>query len=194
MVKRLLWKTSKNSKSASKNSNRSRKRTSQAVEAESSGKSKCSLRLSKRVRGNTGSTEEHNQSRISTRICSSRKEYPRMKKNRLGSTKILVSNNSNREREIFADSTTSIDPSDFVSQEPPCVIVKGLLNLGNSCFFNSVIQCLYHCPKFKTAIENIAPEALTVPVVNELQLLFGDMGAFDSFPYTLPLPNVSLLP
>ena len=117
MVKRLLWKTSKDNKPAKTKRNQTRKRPAQALETDSFMKSKSSLRRSKRKRS-TASNKEHDQSRRSTRNLS-----PRMR---------------------------------FVSQQLPTFITKGLWNLGNSCYFNSVVQCLYHCPTFKQAIETVS--------------------------------------
>ena len=145
MVKRLLWKTSKPAKTKQ---NQSRKRSAQAVEADSSVTCKSSLRPSKRRRRNTASKKEYHQSRRSTQKHSSR----------------------NR----------------FVPQELPTFITKGLWNLGNSCYFNSVVQCLYHCLTFRSAIETVSSEVLHVPVVNQLQILFGDMTAVSPFPYITP--------
>ena len=159
MVKRLLWKTSKDCEPAIRKGNRRQKRKSQEVEAKGYEKSKSSLRLSKRLRRCTESKENHEQRRGSNR------------------------NRSTRKRRSNVDN----DPLGFVSQEPHTVICKGLKNLGNSCYFNSVVQCLYHCPIFRGAIELVAPEALTVVVVNQLQMLFRDMAGVGSFPYITPI-------
>ena len=159
MVKRLLWKTSKDSEPAIRKGYRRQKRKSQEVEADGYEKSKSSLRLSKRLRRCTDSKENHDQ---------------RSRSNRNHSTRKRRSNVNNV-------------PLVFVSEKPHTVICKGLKNLGNSCYFNSVVQCLYHCPIFRGAIELVAPEALTVVVVNQLQMLFRDMAGFGSLPYITPI-------
>ena len=148
MIKRLIWKTSINSKPAKTKRSRARKRKALAVEVDSCVKVKSSLRRSKIMRGSTASKKMHDQKRTSTRNLSSRMR--------------------------------------FVSQELPTFITKGLWNLGNSCYFNSVVQCLYHCPTFKRAIETVPSEVLLVAVVNQLQILFGDMTAGGPFSYITP--------
>ena len=201
MVKRLLWKTLKNFKPPNRKGDRVRKRKAQELEGESSEKSNSSLRRSNRLRRSTESTEDHNQCKRSTRNRSTSKrrsglvdlpsstltlkEHPGKKKKRLRRTKVLVSNISNRE-DLIRDPNSVNDLSDFVAQEPDTVILKGLWNLGNSCYFNSVLQCLYHCPTFKGAIETVTLEALSIAVVKQLQMLFGDMTAVGYFPYITP--------
>ena len=203
MVKRLLWKTSKNYKPAMRKGDRRSKRKAQEMEAESSVKANLSLHQSKRLRKSTKSKVDHKQHRRSNRNRSSRKRRSDLvdlpsstltfnenrgnnKKKFLGRTKVLVSNIINRKRNIV-DSKVSNDFSNTGSQNPHIVICKGLWNLGNSCYFNSVVQCLYHCPIFRTAIQTVTPEALRVAVVNKLQMLFGDMADISSFPSITPI-------
>ena len=198
MVKRLLWNTSKDSKPAKKKVDQRRKRPAQEVRVVSSEESNSSLRRSKRLRGSRESNEDHNQRRRSTRILSSRKrrsalvdlpsqtlkEHQRKKK-RLGRTKVQKSNISNRKLKIVDPNIVS-DFSHFVSQESNTLSCKGLWNLGNSCYYNSVVQCLYRCPTFREAIETVSPDGLRVVVVKQLQILFKDMGAASFFPYIVP--------
>ena len=76
---------------------------------------------------------------------------------------------------------------DLGIQESDTVLLKGLKNLNNTCYFNSIIQCLLHCPIFKEAIETAPTEALTVDVVKHLLILFGVMNASGSLPYVTPI-------
>ena len=204
MVKRLLWKTSKNYKPAMRKGDRRSKRKGQEMEAESSGKAKLSLHRSKRLRKSTKSKVDHKQHRRSNRNRSSRKRRSglvdltssamtfnenrgnKKKRKFLGRTKVLASNISNRKHEIV-DPKVSNGLSNSGCQNPHTVIWKGLWNLGNSCYFNSVVQCLYHCPIFRTAIQTVTPEALRVAVVNQLQMLFVEMAGTSSFPYITPI-------
>ena len=50
--------------------------------------------------------------------------------------------------------------------------VKGLDNLGQTCYFNCIVQCLFHCPLFRDAIENLPQSARNIPILRELQRLF----------------------
>ena len=202
MVKRLLWKTSKDFKHVMRKGDRRQKRKAQEVEAESSEKSNSSLRRSKRFRKSTKINEDQKQPRRSNRNRSSRKrrsgffdlpsntltlkENSGKKKKCLGRTKVLVSNMNNRKHEVIHPFIEN-DLSNVVSQEPDTVIYKGLENLGNSCYFNSVVQCLYYCPIFKRAIETVAPEALSVAVINQLKKLFNEMAAVGYYSYIKPL-------
>ena len=54
-----------------------------------------------------------------------------------------------------------------------------------------MVQCLYHCPTFKRAIETVPAEILLVAVVNQLQILFGDMTAVSHFSYITPIDCLS---
>ena len=59
----------------------------------------------------------------------------------------------------------------------------GLENLGQTCYFNSIVQCLFHCPLFREVIENVPQSILSVAVVRELRLLFTQMGKKSSLGY-----------
>ena len=63
---------------------------------------------------------------------------------------------------------------------------KGLINLGNTCYFNSVVQCLVHCSLTKQAIENVPQHILSNQVLRELRLLFMQMTNNDTSIYLSP--------
>ena len=54
---------------------------------------------------------------------------------------------------------------------------KGLHNLGQTCYFNAIIQCLFHSPFFRDVIENVPQVALSDPVLRELRALFTRMAS-----------------
>ena len=61
--------------------------------------------------------------------------------------------------------------------------LHGLENLGQTCYFNSIVQCLFHCPLFREAIENVPHRVLSVAVIRELRLLFIQMAKKSSLKY-----------
>ena len=52
---------------------------------------------------------------------------------------------------------------------------KGLHKLGQTCYFNSLIQSLLHTPLFRDAIKSLPQRALSVDVLRELSCLFQRM-------------------
>ena len=63
---------------------------------------------------------------------------------------------------------------------------KGLHNLGQTCYFNSLIQCLLHTPLFRNAIKSLPRRALSVNVLRELSCLFQRMSDNNSQEYLSP--------
>ena len=63
---------------------------------------------------------------------------------------------------------------------------KGLQNLGQTCYFNCIVQCLFHCPLVKNIIENLPQHVLSVAVLRQLQLLFNRMASRRNLTYVSP--------
>ena len=79
---------------------------------------------------------------------------------------------------VLANVSANNLPPDF--QRLRC---KGLENLGNNCYFNSVVQVLLYCPLVRQAIEN-APESINV--IRELRYLFTRMTNNDASTFISP--------
>ena len=55
---------------------------------------------------------------------------------------------------------------------------KGLVNPKNTCFFNTVMQCLLHCPLARQTIESVPERVLSI-AMREIRILFKRMTADD---------------
>ena len=177
MVKQMVWKPSKDVKPSERKEDRRRKRAYQKMEAKSSQECKSSSRPSKRLRRRRQSKHDDELVR--------RKSY----RNR----------SSCKRNSIYSDLTSTtplrtVDPQGVQGKPPPKKhrkskekilmpppihaehsSVKGLDNLGQTCYFNCIVQCLFHCPLFRDAIENVSQSARSFPVLRELQRLFTRM-------------------
>lgn len=49
--------------------------------------------------------------------------------------------------------------------------MRGLLNLGNTCYFNTAIQCLAHVPALSRHLFQADPEAISCPITKEYQIV-----------------------
>ena len=188
MVERMLWKTSKDVKPSKRKEDRRRKRAYQKMEAESSQECKSSSRPSKRLRRRRQSNHDEE----------------------LVKSKYYRNRSSCRRISMYPDLTSTtplhtVDPQGVQGKPPPkkhrkskekilmpqpihteYSSVKGLDNLGQTCYFNSIVQCLFHCPLFRDAIENVPPSALTIPILREIQRLFIRMARPTSSSYLSP--------
>ena len=63
---------------------------------------------------------------------------------------------------------------------------KGLVNPNNRCYFNSVMQCLNHCPTVRKAIEILPQHVFSINVLREILLLFNRMNSEDVVTYISP--------
>ena len=158
MVKQLLWKTSKDSNSGKIRSYRSRKRAALEIDTKNADRSN-SLRQSHRLRKRTES-----KLLLNTRH-GDRLGRPKKKKR--------TKNYGEHETKMFFPSVSHPNRTRFT----------GLENLGQTCFFNSITQCLFHCPLFRETIKNIPQAVLSVSVLRELRLLFTQMGKKNSLGY-----------
>ena len=159
MVKRLLWKTLKNLKSDERRGNRARKRKVQELEIQKSELSNSSFRKSNRFRRSTETVK------LSKPIQGD--HLGRQKKKRRTKTYGIS------EAKALAPQLLHLERTSF----------HGLENLGQTCYFNSIVQCIFHCPLFREAIKSVPQSVVSVPVLRELRLLFTQMGKKSSLGY-----------
>ncbi|GAB5367058.1 hypothetical protein AAMO2058_001197300 [Amorphochlora amoebiformis] len=61
------------------------------------------------------------------------------------------------------------------SPPTPCMPVRGLKNLGNTCFFNSVVQQLAHCPMFHQAVDATIRDGTTTGIEKDITRSLGEL-------------------
>ena len=192
MVKRSLWKNSQDFALAHKGCNQNKKRKLHEVEVQSFQKSKTHSRPSKRSRKRKQSKSDYEQqSRRSEKndlSCVQVTSKHRVKNSRRRKRKCLDRRRDRVSRNLKPRTSRSnlVSGSHTVSHEFNALGCKGLKNLGNSCFFNAIIQCLFHCPTFTAGIKNLSPEALTVNVLSHMRILLRDITSVHSLPYITP--------
>ena len=172
MVKQKLWKVSKEKKVSKRKGSKRRKPVGQRVEGDRVRKRKIqeletvcskvtnsSLRQLKRFKRTKKSKKLPNPTNGD--YLGRTKKKQRIKKCGISEEKALVPELPHPERTSF----------------------HGLENLGQTCYFNSIVQCLFHCPLFREAIENVPQSILSVAVLLELRMLFTQMGEKSSLRY-----------
>ena len=179
MVKQLIWKPSKDPESSSRKADRCRirKRTTYEAEVENYQESKSSVRQRKRLRVSKQSSQNHELlRRRSARIRSSRKRSSTCLESPLPtSTDNLRRPRENQIRKKLVRECKEDSILDSEQLRTQHRSYKGLHNLGQTCYFNAIVQCLLHCPLFRNVIENVPQTALSVAVLRELRQLFNQM-------------------
>ena len=188
MMKRCIWKSSRDCSTSDKKSNKRCKRPALMMEVESSSKPTLLLPPSKRLREHTSSKSDKDLSRRkSIRTRSSRKRK---------STGLELHFSTPRHAENLRiekkkQSLTSCGKSkeNILARQPSrlrYIRFKELQNLGQTCYFNCIVQCLFHCPLVKNIIENLPQHVLSVAVLRQLQLLFNRMASRRNLTYVSP--------
>ena len=171
MVKQKLWKVSKEKKVSKRKGSKRRKPIGQRVEGDQVRKKKtqelktvCS-KVSNSALRQKRSKRSKKCKRLTNPTMSDylgrAKKRQRKKKYDISEEKALVPQLLHPERISF----------------------HGLENLGQTCYFNSIVQCLFHCPLFREAIKSVAQPVLSVAVLRELRLLFIQMGKKSSLEF-----------
>ena len=189
MVKRSIWKNSRENVSCNRKSSRDKKRKVQEVDIESFEKSRSTMRQSKRLRRTKHPKNDHAlQGRRSQKNSTMKRlEHNRRIKRKcldgendpvpqnVKRKKILRSNLENSPHMVPLETQTKIILFPQQSDHKKEISLKGLDNLGQTCYFNSIAQCLLNCSLFRNIIENIPKSTLCVTVLRELRLLFIQM-------------------
>ena len=164
MVKRMLWKASKESKPSKMKGIKRRKRKGQRVEGGRVRKRKAQELETESSKVSKSSLQQLNRLRRSTE--SKKLPYPRQG-DHLGRPK-----KKQRTKNLGKSAGNMFFPQSLHGERTS---FQGLENLGQTCYFNCIVQCLFHCPLFREAIENVPHSARSFPVLRELQRLFTRM-------------------
>ncbi|ESN93535.1 hypothetical protein HELRODRAFT_194058 [Helobdella robusta] len=79
--------------------------------------------------------------------------------------------------------------------KPEEYLIPGLVNLGNSCYLNSVIQALYYIPSFKTNVDNLHSEIERISSdVDVIANVFGINRLFERLEQAQILSHPSVCP
>ena len=149
--------------------------------------------VKKRLWEPTDEAIERPTKRRSSRYCNSAPVIRKKAKKRKLSKVLLPVDKSVANKHVDARPVlrkrrkTNIDNvcGDIQSYEPQRPRYKGLVNPKNNCYFNSVMQCLLHCPLAKLTIENV-PEYALSPALREIRILFNRMTNNDALTSLLP--------
>ena len=172
MVKQKLWKVSKKKKVSKRKGCQRRKPKGQRVKGD-------------RVRKKKAQELETLSSRVSN---SSLRQLKRFKRNKKSKKLPNPTKDDYLGRPMKKQRTNEYGISEekaLVPQvlHPERTSFHGLENLGQTCYFNSIVQCLFHCPLFREAIKSVPQAVLSVAVLRELRLLFTQMGEKSSLEY-----------
>ena len=198
MMKKSLWTKSQNLESVRRKGNQDRKRKKPDDEVKSFQKSRSMLRVSKKLRRNKQSNGDYeilrrrsNQSRSTCVPLSNIRKAKvdrGMKRQRLDTSKDLVLRNV---KQNLVSQYNFMNDIFHITPQHQTSVFNGLRNLGNTCYFNSVIQCLFHCPTFTAAVKNLPPVALTVDVLNHIRKLLRDINSLGPLPFIRPTECLS---